>query len=106
MLLNNDICNALLKQQFLQQYILLAKNHFLVSNTMFRRISNASNSYFGLPTMKELNVSIRSSDKLCADWQPTLFLGNHSHDGYLAYWLIRSEINYFDKGRLLQAHLK
>jgi hypothetical protein len=62
MLFNNDICNAFCWQQFLQQYILLAKGHFLVSDSMFRRISNALNSYFGLPAMKELNVSIRPSD--------------------------------------------
>jgi hypothetical protein len=29
---------------------------------MFHRISNAFNSYFGLPTMKELNVSIQPYD--------------------------------------------
>ena len=63
MLLNSDIYNALFWQQFLQQYILLAKRHFLVSDSMFRRIANALNSYSRLPTLKELlNVSIRSFD--------------------------------------------
>jgi len=33
---------------FLQQYIHLAKRLFLVSDSMIRRISNALNSYFGL----------------------------------------------------------
>jgi hypothetical protein len=68
--LNNDICNAFFWQQFFQQYILLAKLNILVSNFMFRRISNALNSYFGLPTMKEFNVSIRPSDNF-------LLLGNN-----------------------------
>ena len=68
MLLSNDIYNAFFWHQFLQQYILLAKRHFLVSDSMFRRISNELNSYFGLPAMKDLNVSSRPSDKLCADW--------------------------------------
>ncbi len=36
---------------FFQQYILLAKTLFLVSDSMFRRISNALKSYFGLPAM-------------------------------------------------------
>ncbi len=34
----------------------------MVADSMFHRISNALNSYFGLPAMKELNVSIRPSD--------------------------------------------
>ncbi len=67
MLLINDICNAFFWQQFLQQYILLAKRHFLVYDSRFRRIVNALNSYFGVPAIKELNVSIRPFDKLCAD---------------------------------------
>ena len=47
---------------FLEQYILLAKRHFLVFDSMFHRISNALNNYFGLPAMKEWNVSIRPFD--------------------------------------------
>jgi hypothetical protein len=62
MLMDNEIQNAFFYQQFLQQYLRLAKGHFLVSDSMFRCISNASNSYFGLPTMKHANVFIRSSD--------------------------------------------
>ncbi len=37
--------------KFLQQYILLAKRISLVSDSMFRRISNALNSYFGLSAL-------------------------------------------------------
>jgi len=62
MLLNNDTCNAFFWKNFLQQFILLAKRHFLVFDSVFQRISNAVNSYRGLPAMKELNVSIRPSE--------------------------------------------
>ena len=55
---------------FLQKYILLAKILFLVSISLFRRISNALNSYFWVSNNK-LNVSI----------QPFWYfvgIGNHS----------------------------
>ena len=50
--------------------ILLTKGHFLVYDYMFRGISNALNSYFELPTMKESNVSIRPSNNF-------VLIGNH-----------------------------
>ena len=62
MLMDNEICNALFYQRFLQQYFLLAKRHFLVSYSMCCRILSASNSYFGLPANKEPNVSIQPSN--------------------------------------------
>ena len=85
MLLNNDIFNAFFWQQFLQQYTLLAKRHFLVSDSMFRRIPNALNSNFGLPAMKELNVSIRPCDNFLLIGHQLFLPVSHNHDGCLAY---------------------
>jgi hypothetical protein len=47
---------------FSSNNILLAKRLFLVSYSMFCRISNALNSYFGLPAMKELHVPTQPVD--------------------------------------------
>ena len=89
MLLNNDICNAFFCQQYLQQYILLAKGHFLVSDTAFRRISNASNSYFGLSSMTELDVSIQPSGNFVLIGNQLCFV-SHNHDMSLACYIIDS----------------
>jgi len=56
--------------------------------------------------MKELIVSIRPSDNpvLISNQAYSLILVSHIHYGSLVSWFIHSESNYFDKGRLLQAH--
>ncbi len=73
---------------------------------MLHRILNALNSYFGLPPMKELNVSIRPSENfvLIGNQPYSLCLVIHVHYGSLAYWLIHSESNSFDKGRSLHTN--
>jgi hypothetical protein len=72
LILNNEICNAFM--QLLQQYIILAKRIVLVSDSMLRLISNALNSYFGLRTIKELNVYIRPSDNFVLIGNQPFFL--------------------------------
>ena len=105
--IDNEIGNAIIQRHFLQQCVHFAEIHFFVSDFMLCRISNASNSCFGLPTMKELKVSIRLSNNLTLIGdQPFNFLVSHNHDGSLACWLIHPQSKYFDKGRSYQAHLQ
>jgi hypothetical protein len=93
MLLNNDTCNAIFWHQFLQQYILLAKRHFLVSDYMFYRILNALNSYFGLPAMKALNVSIRPSNNFVLVGNQPYSLWVTTTTGFLLVgWFIQNPI--------------
>ena len=67
----------------------------MVSDSMFHRISNALNSYFGLPVMKVLNVSIRPFDNFVPiDNQPyALFLVSRNTTGLLPVgWFIQNPI--------------
>jgi hypothetical protein len=60
---------------------------------MSHRISNALNSYFGLPAMKELNVSIRPSNNFVMIGNQPVSLRVTTTTGLLpVFWFVQNQI--------------